>query len=323
MKSRLPNPIRRSAMLASVATFALTGLSAAMMGAGLAQAQTPYRSPLPNEGRMTGFDGATTWFNSAPLTPQSLRGKVVLVDFWTYSCINCIRSLPYVRAWAQKYRSAGLVVVGVHTPEFKFEEDLVNINAAVGRFKLDYPIAVDSTQRIWRAWGNQFWPAFYLVDANGMVRHHQFGEGDYDKMERAIQSLLQEAHPGVPLDTALVNPATNDEQMAPDLNRLGSDETYVGYGKAANMRSMPKVREDRPQIYTVDPLSLNQWGLVGAWVVGEDSAVSADAGASVAYQFSARSAPGDGPRHGGQQTAHQGHAGWPGAGRRPWRRHRC
>ncbi len=291
MKSRLPNPTRRSAtisLLASGATFALTGLAAAMLGAGTAQAQTPYRSPLPVEGHMTGFDGATTWLNSAPLTPQSLRGKVVLVDFWTYSCINCIRTVPYARAWAQKYRSAGLVVVGVHTPEFKFEEDLVNINAAVARFKIDYPIAVDSTQRIWRNWGNQFWPAFYLVDANGKIRHHQFGEGDYDKMERAIQSLLQEAHPGVPLDTALVKPAPNDEQMAPDLNRLGSDETYVGYGKATNMRSMPRVREDRPQTYTVDQLRLNDWGLSGAWVVGEDSAVSDGADAAVAYQFSAR-----------------------------------
>ncbi len=244
-------------------------------------------SNLPVEGRAGGFSGATTWLNSAPLTPQQLRGKVVLVDFWTYSCINCIRTVPYIRAWAAKYRERGLVVVGVHTPEFKFEEDLVNINAAVGRFQIDYPIAVDSAQQIWQAWGNRYWPALYLVDANGKIRHHQFGEGGYDKMERAIQSLLAEASPG-PVDNTLVNPRSNDEQMAPDLANLGSDEAYLGYQKASNLRLTPRLREDRPQVYSAGQLSLNQLGLNGRWIVGAESAVADEPGAGVACQFSAR-----------------------------------
>ena len=244
-------------------------------------------SNLPVEGRAGGFNGATTWLNSAPLTPQQLRGKVVLVDFWTYSCINCIRTVPYIRAWAAKYRERGLVVVGVHTPEFKFEEDLVNINAAVGRFQIDYPIAVDSGQQIWQAWGNRYWPALYLVDANGKIRHHQFGEGGYDKMERAIQSLLAEASPG-PVDNTLVNPRSNDEQMAPDFANLGSDEAYLGYQKASNLRLTPRLREDRPQVYSAGQLGLNQLGLNGRWIVGAESAVADEPGAGVACQFSAR-----------------------------------
>ncbi|NVM78114.1 thiol-disulfide isomerase/thioredoxin [Duganella sp. SG902] len=274
---------RRTIVAAAGALFMLALAGTPSMAAETA----PYRSNLPVEGRFAGFNGATTWLNSAPLTPQQLRGKVVLVDFWTYSCINCIRTVPYIRAWAAKYRDRGLVVVGVHTPEFKFEEDLVNINAAVGRFKMDYPIALDSRQQIWRAWGNQYWPALYLADANGMLRHHQFGEGGYDKMERAIQSLLAEAGPG-PVDTSLVNPTANDEQMQPDLASLNSGETYVGYQKAENYRATPRLREDRAQMYAVDKLGLNQWGLSGQWVVGGESAVSDEAGAGIAYQFSAR-----------------------------------
>jgi len=265
------------ALVAAIATATASALAAPTLNS----------SALPVQGRMPGFDGATTWLNSAPLTPQQLRGKVVLVDFWTYSCINCIRALPYTRAWAEKYRERGLVVVGVHTPEFKFEEDLVNINAAVGRFKIDFPVAVDSNQRIWQAWGNQAWPAFYLVDANGMIRYRQYGEGTYDKMERAIQSLLAEARPGM-VDTTLVNPSANDEQMAPDWGSIGSEETYVGYLKASNYRSTPKLREDRAQTYTLGQLGLNQWGLSGQWVVGGESAVAGDGGAGIAHQFSAR-----------------------------------
>jgi thiol-disulfide isomerase/thioredoxin len=272
-----------------------SGMAAACMLAALAAGGTSSAaepaaakpSGLPVEGRMAGFSGATTWLNSAPLSPQQLRGKVVLVDFWTYSCINCIRTVPYIRAWAAKYRDRGLVVVGVHTPEFKFEEDLVNINAAVGRFKIDYPIAVDSNQKIWQAWGNRYWPALYLADVNGKIRHHQFGEGGYDKMERAIQALLAEARLGV-ADGTLVNPAANDEQMAPDLASIGSDEGYVGYLKASGFRSTPKLRENRPQSYAVDQLGLNQWGLSGQWAVGPESAVSGEPGAGLAYQFSAR-----------------------------------
>jgi thiol-disulfide isomerase/thioredoxin len=224
---------------------------------------SPLRSNLPVEGQAPGFAGATTWLNSAPLTPQQLRGKVVLVDFWTYSCINCIRTVPYLRAWAAKYRDLGLLLVGVHTPEFRFEENLVNISAAVGRFHLDYPIAVDSNQQIWRAWGNQYWPAMYLADANGRIRYHQFGEGDYVRTERAIQSLLAEAH-GAPVDSTLVNPAASGEQMAPDLASLRSGEAYVGYAKAANVDPGTQLLRDRSQTYAAGRLGMNQWGFVRA-----------------------------------------------------------
>jgi thiol-disulfide isomerase/thioredoxin len=280
MKRHIPGIAAVLAAMGVMAGLAATGTPAAMAQAG--------RGSLPVEGRAAGFEGATTWLNSAPLGATQLRGKVVLVDFWTYSCINCIRTVPYVRAWSQKYRDQGLAVVGVHTPEFRFEEDLTNVNKAVGRFNIDFPVAVDSRQAIWRSWNNRFWPALYLVDASGRIRYHQFGEGDVDKTERAIQSLLAEAR-GAPLaDTSLVDPKAGAEQMAPDLVRLGSEETYVGYGKAANFRSPQRLREDRPQQYTVGNLGLNQWGLSGQWVVAEESARADQAGAGIAYQFSAR-----------------------------------
>jgi hypothetical protein len=193
-----------------------------------------------------------------------------------------------VRAWARKYRDQGLAVVGVHTPEFRFEQDLTNVNAAIGRFQIDFPVAVDSSQQIWRAWGNRYWPAYYLVDTSGRIRYQQFGEGDYDRMERAIQSLLAETR-GAPLaDTSLVDPKAGAEQMAPDSGRMESDETYVGYRKASNFRSPERVRDDSPQQYTVGRLGLNQWGLSGHWVVGAESARADQANAGIAYQFSAR-----------------------------------
>jgi thiol-disulfide isomerase/thioredoxin len=279
MKRHIPGIAGAIAAACTLAALAATGTPAARAEAG---------HVLPVEGKAGGFDGATTWLNSAPIGASQLRGKVVLVDFWTYSCINCIRTMPYVRAWADKYRDQGLAVVGVHTPEFRFEQDLTNVNAAIGRFKIDFPVAVDSSQQIWRAWGNHYWPAYYLVDASGRIRYHQFGEGDYGKMERAIQVLLAETR-GAPLaDTTLVDPKANAEQMAPDLSRLESEETYVGYRKASSFRSPERVREDAPQQYSVGRLGLNQWGLAGQWTVGAESAQAAQPGAGIAYQFSAR-----------------------------------
>jgi thiol-disulfide isomerase/thioredoxin len=269
-------------------------IAAACVLAGIDATGTPHaraeigHGALPVEGKSAGFDGATTWLNGAPLGASQLHGKVVLVDFWTYSCINCIRTMPYVRAWADKYREQGLVVVGVHTPEFRFEQDLSNVNKAIGRFGIDFPVAVDSDHRIWRAWGNRYWPAYYLVDGSGKIRYHQFGEGDYDKMERAIQSLLAETGGAPPPDTSLVDPRAGAELMAPDIGRMESDETYVGYRKAANFRSPERLREGGPQQYTVGRLGLNQWGLAGQWVVGAESARAGEAGAGLAYQFSAR-----------------------------------
>ncbi len=265
--------------------------AAASVLAGVALAALPpgsVRGSLPVDGRAPGFDGATTWFNSTPLDAKALRGKVVLVDFWTYSCVNCIRTLPYVNAWAQKYRTQGLTVVGVHTPEFRFEEDLSNVNAALARFHIDFPVAVDSHHAIWNAWGNQYWPAYYLVDASGKIRYHQFGEGEYGKMEKAIQSLLAETR-GAPLpDSGMVIPNAGAEQMAPDLARLASEETYVGYGKAERFRSQERIREDRVQQYSVGSLGVNQWGLSGQWKVANESASADQPGAGIAYQFSAR-----------------------------------
>jgi thiol-disulfide isomerase/thioredoxin len=279
MKRHIPGIAGAIAAACTLAALAATGTPAARAEAG---------HVLPVEGMAAGFDGATTWLNSAPVKASQLRGKVVLVDFWTYSCINCIRTMPYVRAWADKYRDQGLAVVGVHTPEFRFEQDLTNVNAAIGRFKIDFPVAVDSNHQIWRAWGNRYWPAYYLVDASGRIRYHQFGEGDYGRMERAIQALLAETR-GAPLaDTSLVDPKANAEQMAPDLGRLESEETYVGYSKASNFRSPERLREDAPQQYSVGRLGLNQWGLSGEWTVGAESAQPSQPGAGIAYQFSAR-----------------------------------
>lgn len=245
------------------------------------------RSALPVLERAPGLDGASTWLNSAPLTMSKLRGKVVLVDFWTYSCINCIRTIPYIRAWADKYRDKGLVVVGVHTPEFDFENELTNVNAAMERFKIDFPVAVDSDRRIWRAFSNRYWPAFYLIDANGNIRYRQFGEGDYDKSERAIQALLAENGKDI-ANLGLVNPVAQGEQMAPPVEAAGSEETYVGYAKASNFRSAEMLKKDVAQSYTVAELALNDWGLFGSWNVKADRGVVRQPGAGIAYRFSAR-----------------------------------
>lgn len=267
---------------------AACALSALAVGAGMDAKAVAGPGVLQVQGKAPGFDGATTWLNSAPLGPAQLRGKVVLVNFWTYSCINCIRAMPYSLAWANKYRDQGLTVVGVHTPEFRFEQDLSNVNAAIARFNIDFPVAVDSSHQIWRAWNNRYWPAYYLVDGAGRIRYQQFGEGDYDKMERAIQSLLAEQRGAALADTSLVDPKAGAEHMAPATGQIASGETYVGYRKAFNFRSPERVRPDAPQTYTLKRLGLNQWGLVGSWTVGPESAQALEAGASIAYQFSAR-----------------------------------
>ncbi|HEX8611630.1 MAG TPA: redoxin family protein [Telluria sp.] len=274
--------------IAALGCVAVLGVAALSMASGSSAAgASPHRSSLPVQAAMPGFDGATTWFNSAPLTPAQLRGKVVLVDFWTYSCINCIRTVPYVRAWADKYRAQGLKVVGVHSPEFRFEKDLTNVSAAVARFQIDFPVAVDSDHRIWQAWGNNAWPAWYLVDANGKIRYRQVGEGGYDKLERAMQSLLAEAR-GAPVDGTLVDPPRPAEQMAPNLRELDSAETYVGYRQATGFNSPEAVRRDVPQQYSVGQLGLNQWGLAGRWTVNAESARAELADGAIAHKFRAR-----------------------------------
>ena len=228
------------------------------------------RSDLADEGAMPPLDGAVTWLNSPPLSAQALKGKVVLVDFWTYSCINCLRSLPYVKAWADKYRADGLVVIGVHAPEFAFEKDVANVRKAVHDLGIDYPVAVDNDYAIWRAFDNHYWPAHYFIDAKGRIRAHQSGEGDYDAGERIIQALLKGAGmknvPG-----GIGAPRAGGAMAAADTGDLQSPETYLGYGHAAGFISL--LAKDAPHSYTVfRTLKPNEWGLGGRWTVSNEKA---------------------------------------------------
>ncbi len=257
----------------------------------LASTQPEPKKPaltLPDEGMLPSLAGATEWINSPPLTPESLRGKVVLVDFWTYSCINCLRTLPYVRAWAEKYKDAGLVVVGVHTPEFAFEKQSANVRRATKDLDIGFPVAVDSDYAIWRAFGNQYWPAFYLVDAQGRIRHHQFGEGQYAKSEQAIQQLLAEA--GRPVASAgMVSPEGKGTQAAAAAEPALSGETYLGYEQARNFASPGGISNDRARVYAaVSSLRTNQWTLAGEWKVEGERAVLVQPNGRIAYRFHAR-----------------------------------
>jgi thiol-disulfide isomerase/thioredoxin len=246
-----------------------------------------YRSNLPVEGQFPSLAPAVEWLNSPPLSPGQLRGKVVLVNFWTYSCINCIRAIPYVRSWAQKYKDQGLVVIGVHTPEFPFEKNINNIKQAISRFQIGYPVAVDSNFGIWRAFQNSYWPAFYFIDANGQIRYHQFGEGSYDRSEQVIQELLAEAGSQVPA-TGPVAPNARGAEAPPDLGDMRSGETYVGYREASNFASPEGLQRDRAQNYTTTEPALNKWGLSGNWTVGPEEATLNQPGGAITYKFSAR-----------------------------------
>lgn len=247
-----------------------------------------YRSDLPVEGMLPPLDGAVEWVNSKPLSVEQLRGKVVLVDFWTYSCINCIRTIPYVRAWAEKYRDQGLVVIGVHAPEFAFEKRIDNVKRAVTDFDIRYPVAIDNDFAIWRAFGNSYWPAHYFIDAEGRVRHHHFGEGDYARSERVIQELLAEAAGSSRSDSGFVRPDATGAEAAPDLAHLQSGEDYVGYMRASNFVSPERVAADAARDYTAGKPRLNQWSLAGNWTVGAEQATLNRAGGAITYRFSAR-----------------------------------
>jgi thiol-disulfide isomerase/thioredoxin len=216
-----------------------------------------------SEGVLPSFSGATQWLNSPPLTPAGLRGKVVLVDFWTYTCINWLRTLPYVRAWDAKYREQGLVVIGAHTPEFPFEKDIDNVRWAAKEMDVNYPIAVDSDYGVWRAFDNNYWPAVYVADAKGGIRYHHFGEGAYDETERVIQRLLSES--GRKTDNKLVKVTPRGLEVAADFGTLRSPESYLGYQKAEAFAS--DALQDAPRVYSVPKLSLNQWALAGDWTV--------------------------------------------------------
>ncbi|NEJ74077.1 redoxin domain-containing protein [Rhizobium phaseoli] len=252
-----------------------------------ADATKPFRSDLPVEGHTPSFGGAVEWLNSKPLTTEQLRGKVVLVDFWTYSCINCIRTIPYVRAWAEKYADQGLVVIGVHAPEFAFEKKVDNVKKALSDFKIGYPVAIDNDYKIWRAFDNSYWPAAYLIDAKGQIRYHHFGEGNYGATEKAIQDLLREAGSQTTA-SAPVAPDAKGAEAGPDLGNIRSGETYLGYAQAANFASPEGLQADATQSYSISEPGLNGWGLSGTWIVGRDQATLDQAGGGITYRFSAR-----------------------------------
>ena len=239
------------------------------------------------EGEFPSLSGAVQWLNSPPLTAEGLRGKVVLIDFWTYSCINCLRAIPYVKAWAEKYKDHGLVVIGVHTPEFAFERKVSNVQAAVADLKITYPVAIDGDYAIWRAFDNEYWPAHYFIDAQGRRRYHHFGEGHYDESERVIQQLLAEAgnknySPGV----VAVN--ASGAEAAPSMTETQSSETYIGYSRAENFISPGGVVKDESHVYATAAPKLDQWSLGGDWTVGEEKAILNKEGGRIAYRFRAR-----------------------------------
>lgn len=254
-----------------------------------ASASTENGAPLlDNEGPMPSLDGAVQWLNSPPLTAESLRGKVVLVDFWTYSCINCLRALPYVKAWADKYRDQGLVVIGVHAPEFAFERDINNVTKEAQKLGIDYPIAIDNNYSIWRAFNNQYWPAHYFIDAKGQIRHSHFGEGDYAQSEQVIQQLLREA--GAKNVTTTISQVQGQgvEQAADQNSAPLSPETYLGYMRAENFVSESAV-SDAPADYTLPThLDLNSWGLAGRWTIGGENIQLNGPAGRISYQFHAR-----------------------------------
>ncbi|MBE1160051.1 cytochrome c biogenesis protein DipZ [Dyella acidiphila] len=242
---------------------------------------------LPVEGELPSLAGATQWINSAPLTPASLRGKVVLVDFWTYSCINCIRSLPYVNAWAQKYRDHGLVVIGVHSPEFAFEKDPANVTKAVRDFGISYPVAVDSDYAIWQAFNNEYWPAHYFIDAHGQIRGHHFGEGNYIGSEDLIRRLLSDAG-YKDLPGGYVQPNAAGAEIADSGDAHRSPETYVGYARSENFAGGQIAHDDSWNYRAPTTLLTNQWSLNGHWTVQKQSAQLTQADGSVIYRFRGR-----------------------------------
>jgi thiol-disulfide isomerase/thioredoxin len=249
---------------------------------------TPATARLPVKGEFPSLGGATAWLNSPPLTPESLRGKVVLVDIWTYTCINWLRTLPYVRAWAAKYKDQGLVVIGVHSPEFPFEKDLENVRRSAKEMRVDYPIAVDSDHAIWRAFNNAYWPALYLVDAKGRIRFNQFGEGEYERTERVIQQLLAEAG-AVGADRGLAPVDAHGLEVAADWRHLKSPENYVGYERTENFASPGGASSGGRRVYAAPAaLRLNQWALVGDWTVERGSVALNKTPGRIAYRFHAR-----------------------------------
>jgi thiol-disulfide isomerase/thioredoxin len=249
---------------------------------------TPATGQLAIEGEFPSLSGATEWLNSEPLTAAGLRGNVVLINFGTYTCINWLRTLPYVRAWAEKYKDHGLVVISVHTPEFAFEQNIDNVRRAVQGLQIEHPIAIDNDYAIWTAFDNRYWPALYFVDAQGRIRHHHFGEGDYEQSERILQQLLAEAGVGA-IDQELVSIEGSGVEAAADWGSVQSSETYVGYDRTENFASPGGVAFDTRRVYAAPALlRLNQWALAGDWTVERQATVLNAANGRIAYRFHAR-----------------------------------
>jgi thiol-disulfide isomerase/thioredoxin len=243
---------------------------------------------LPVEGRMPSLDGATGWLNSPPLTAAGLRGRVLLVGFWTYTCINWLRTLPYLRAWAERYQQHGLVLIGVHTPEFDVEHDLDNLRRAVKELQVHYPVAVDNDYAIWSAFDNHYWPAIYLIDAQGRIRHHRFGEGGHKESEMILQQLLADAgSSGIGQDPVSVDPT--GVEAAADWDSLQSPENYLGFRRTENFASADGMVLDIPHVYALPTgLRLNHWALWGDWIVKPQAIVLNQAHGRIAYRFHAR-----------------------------------
>jgi thiol-disulfide isomerase/thioredoxin len=267
----------------------MTARTGAAMTGAMTGAMTSNRGGQPRiEGEAPSFDGAVAWLNSPAVSSSSLRGKVVLIDFWTYSCINCLRALPYVRGWNELYRDKGLVVIGIHSPEFAFEKNENNVKRAVKDLGITYPVALDNDYVIWRAFNNQYWPAHYFIDAKGQIRGHHFGEGNYEESEQSLRDLLTEA--GSKDLPAPLTKLKNDGVQAPaDERNVASPETYVGYDRAKDFASPGGLDRDQAKSYAAPPqLQLNQWALAGAWQVAAEKAVSTMAGARIVFRFHAR-----------------------------------
>jgi thiol-disulfide isomerase/thioredoxin len=232
--------------------------------------------------------GTTAWLNSPPLTERAVHGKVILIDFWTYTCVNWRRTLPYVRAWAEKYQDHGLIVIGVHTPEFSFEKNIDNVRRQTAALGIPYPVAVDSDYAVWRTFNNQYWPALYIADAQGRIRHHQFGEGGYEEIERVLQKLLEEAgNAAVPHELVSLNP--DGAEAAADERSLKTPETYLGYEQAKRFASPGGSVPDSALRYAAPAsLRLNSWALEGEWTIGAEAAALNRAGGKVLYRFHAR-----------------------------------
>jgi thiol-disulfide isomerase/thioredoxin len=264
------------------------GMDAFAQGHGTSRKSPGMTAPFPVEASLPDLGGATAWLNSPPLRARDLVGKVVVLDVWTYTCINWLRTLPYVRAWAAKYRTQGLVVIGIHSPEFGFEKDLGNVTRAVRALGVDYPVAVDSNFAIWRALDNRYWPALYLADAQGRIRHHQFGEGEYERSEAVIEALL-EAATARPVDGSRVTVAGRGVEMAADWDQLRSPENYVGAARTEGFASPGGPAVDKARRYTAPAqLALNRWALAGNWTIHPESVVLAAPRGSIAYCFHAR-----------------------------------